>query len=76
MPESRYALARLRDLLLLFLTGLFGIPGILVLIARLISRNTVYTIFAGSSMTFILSTCAAALVCSVIYVILPPPSCK
>ena len=51
MPGPRFHPARLRDLLLLFLTGLFGIPGTLVLIARIVSRNTVYTIFAGSSMT-------------------------
>jgi len=76
MPESRYRAARLRDLLLLFLTGLFGIPGTLVLIARIISRNTVFAIFAGSSMTFILSTCSAALVCGIFYILLPPPSCK
>ncbi len=76
MPGPRFHPARLRDLLLLFLTGLFGIPGTLVLIARIVSRNTVYTIFAGSSMTFILATCTTALVCGIIYILLPPPSCK
>ena len=76
MTGPRVQLARLRDLLLLFLTGLFGIPGTLVLIGRMISRNTVYTIFAGSSMMFILVTCSAALVCGIFYILLPPPSCK
>lgn len=76
MPRPDQRLARLRDLVLLFLVGLFGIPGTLVLAARIISRNTVYTLFAGSSMTFILSTCSAALVCGAIYALLPPPSCK
>jgi hypothetical protein len=76
MPQPDSRLARLRDLVLLFLVGLFGIPGTLVLVARIVSRNTVYTVFAGSSMTFILSTCSAAVVCGVIYVLLPPPSCK
>jgi hypothetical protein len=76
MPRLKFQADRLRDLILLFLTGLFGIPGTLVLIARIVSRNLVYTIFTGSSMTFILSTCSAALVCGIIYIFMPAPSCK
>ena len=69
-------LLRLRDLILLFLTSLFGVPCLVLIAWRYFSRNSVFIIFDGKSMELILGLAATALICGAVYVFLSPPACN
>ncbi|GEM_PF-5833830 len=71
MTPTRTRLSRLRDLILLFLTSVFGTTAAVLTAWRILNRNSIFLIFQGKSMETILALFFLTVVSGAVYVFLP-----